>query len=148
MSISENVGGMSQYLNSIRTSEGYNRLKEQIADKIGGVPGIGRSMVEYLRNTKNGIKQLFIPGMLFENLGITYLGPVDGHDIRRLVRTFEEAKRLNRPVLVHVLTQRRATGRRSSIRIASMAWLPLTRERDSRKRSRNIWITQMSFQRS
>ena len=106
MSISENVGGMSQYLNSIRTSEGYNRLKEQIADKIGGVPGIGRSMVEYLRNTKNGIKQLFIPGMLFENLGITYLGPVDGHDIRRLVRTFEEAKRLNRPVLVHVLTQK------------------------------------------
>lgn len=106
MSISENVGGISQYLSSIRTSTGYNKLKERVADRIGSVPGIGRSMVEYIRNTKNGLKQLLIPGMLFENLGITYLGPVDGHDIKGMVKTFEEAKRLKRPVLIHVLTQK------------------------------------------
>lgn len=106
MSISENVGGMSQYLNSIRTSLRYNRLKERVAGTLGSVPGIGRNMVEQLRNTKNGIKQLLLPGMLFENLGITYLGPVDGHDIRTLVRTFEEAKKLNHAVLVHVLTKK------------------------------------------
>ena len=106
MSISENVGGMSQYLNSIRTSAGYNRLKEQVAGTLGNLPGIGPNIVEHLKNTKNGIKQMLLPGMLFENLGITYLGPVDGHDIRTLVRTFEEAKRLNHAVIVHVLTKK------------------------------------------
>lgn len=106
MSISQNVGGISEYLNTIRTSGPYNRLKEHVAGKLESVPGIGQSMVESIRNTKNGIKQLFIPGMLFENLGITYLGPVDGHNIAKLVRTFEEAKRLNHTVLVHVITKK------------------------------------------
>jgi len=106
MSISENVGGMSSYLNGIRTGRGYNRLKEQVADTLGGIPKIGQPLVTKIRNTKNGIKQLFIPGMLFENMGITYLGPVDGHDIRKLERVLEEAKRLNHAVIVHVLTQK------------------------------------------
>ena len=106
MSISQNVGGISEYLNTIRTSRPYNRLKERVAGRLESVPGIGQSVVESIRNTKNGIKQLLIPGMLFENLGITYLGPVDGHNIGKLVRTFEEAKRLNHTVLVHVITKK------------------------------------------
>ena len=106
MSISENVGGMSAYLNSIRTSAGYNRLKENVAEALFAIPGIGKHMVESLRTTKNGIKQLFVPGMFFENLGVTYLGPVDGHDIKKLMRVFEEARRLPRAVLVHVITEK------------------------------------------
>ena len=106
MSISENVGGISEYLNSIRTGKGYNRFKERLAERLGAIPAIGDSLVEALRSTKNGIKQLILPGMFFENMGITYLGPVDGHDIRRLVKVFEEAKRLDHACLVHVLTKK------------------------------------------
>ena len=106
MSISKNVGGMSHYLNEIRTGVRYNRLKEEVAGRLGSIPGIGPTVVEGIRSTKNGLKQILIPGMLFENMGITYLGPVDGHDIRRLVKVFEEAKRVNHAVLVHVLTQK------------------------------------------
>ena len=97
---------MSAYLNSIRTSAGYNRLKENVAEALFAIPGIGKHMVESLRTTKNGIKQLFVPGMFFENLGVTYLGPVDGHDIKKLMRVFEEARRLPRAVLVHVITEK------------------------------------------
>ncbi len=106
MSISENVGGMKDYLNSIRTGKGYNEFKERLAERLGSIPGIGEPLVEGLRSTKNGIKQLILPGMLFENMGITYLGPVDGHDIRRLVRVFEDAKKLNHACIVHVLTRK------------------------------------------
>ena len=106
MSISENVGGMSAYLNSLRTGKGYIRLKEQVADALMGIPKIGQPLIQQIKNTKNGIKQLLIPGMLFENMGITYLGPVDGHDIRRLERVLLEAKRLNHAVIVHVLTRK------------------------------------------
>ena len=106
MSISENVGGISEYLNSIRTGKGYNQFKERLAERLSAIPAIGDSLVEALRSTKNGIKQLILPGMFFENMGITYLGPVDGHDIRRLVKVFEEAKRLDHACLVHVLTKK------------------------------------------
>ncbi len=106
MSISENVGGMSEYLSSIRTGKGYNRFKEKLAERLGAIPAIGESLVEGLRSTKNGIKQLILPGMLFENMGITYLGPVDGHDIRKLVKVFEDAKRLDHACIVHVLTRK------------------------------------------
>ena len=106
MSISENVGGMSAYLNSLRTGKGYIRLKESVADALMGIPKIGQPLIQQIKNTKNGIKQLLIPGMLFENMGITYLGPVDGHDIRRLERVLLEAKRLNHAVIVHVLTRK------------------------------------------
>lgn len=106
MSISENVGGMSQYLNGIRTADNYNRLKKDVAGALEKVPVFGQPLIEHIKNTKNGIKQLLIPGMLFENMGITYLGPVDGHDVRKLVNVFREAKRLDHAVIVHVLTQK------------------------------------------
>lgn len=106
MSISENVGGMSKYLSSIRTGEGYNDLKKGVVNVLERIPGIGSHLIDRIKRTKNGIKQLFIPGMLFENMGITYLGPVDGHDIRALQRTLLEAKKLDHAVLVHVMTRK------------------------------------------
>lgn len=105
MSISENVGGMSSYLNGLRTGDGYNDLKKNVVGALERIPG-GQQMINRIKRTKNGIKQLFIPGMLFENMGITYLGPVDGHDIRKVQRALLEAKRLDHAVLVHMLTKK------------------------------------------
>lgn len=106
MSISENVGGMSTYLSSIRTGEGYLDLKKHVTNVLSRVPVVGDSIIEKISRTKNGIKQLLIPGMLFENMGITYLGPIDGHNTKALTRAFREAKKLNHTVLVHVITQK------------------------------------------
>ena len=74
MSISENVGGMSRYLGGLRTGAGYNDLKKNVADTLERIPVVGGRMIDKIKRTKNSIKQLFIPGMLFENMGITYLG--------------------------------------------------------------------------
>ena len=93
MSISENVGGMSKYLNGIRTGEGYNGLKRMVNSGLEKIPVVGKPLIDKITRTKNGIKQLLIPGMLFENMGITYLGPVNGHDIRALQKVFREAKK-------------------------------------------------------
>ena len=106
MSISENVGGMSTYLSSIRTGEGYLDLKKHVTNVLSRVPVVGDSLIEKISRTKNGIKQLLIPGMLFENMGITYLGPIDGHNTKALTRALREAKKLNHTVLVHVITQK------------------------------------------
>ncbi len=106
MSISENVGGMSMYLNGLRTAHFYNDLKKGVTNTLNKIPGVGESLVSKIRKTKNSIKQLFVPGMLFEDMGITYLGPVDGHDIKKLYRTFKEAQKMEHAVLVHVLTQK------------------------------------------
>ena len=106
MSISENVGGMSRYLNNLRADEGYNLLKKNVASTLSRIPMIGSDLVGTLLRTKNSIKQLLIPGMWFENMGITYLGPVDGHDIKGLIRIFSEAKKINRAVLIHVITKK------------------------------------------
>ena len=106
MSISENVGGMSKYLSGIRTGAGYNDLKRQITDLLEKVPVAGPRMIRWISMIKQGLKQLLIPGMLFEDMGITYLGPVDGHDVKQLSRVLNEAKRLDHAVLVHVLTKK------------------------------------------
>lgn len=106
MSISENVGGMSKYLSGIRTGAGYNDLKRQITDLLEKVPVAGPRMIRRISMIKQGLKQLLIPGMLFEDMGITYLGPVDGHDVKQLSRVLNEAKRLDHAVLVHVLTKK------------------------------------------
>lgn len=106
MSISENVGGVSKYLNNIRTADSYLNIKEGIYNKLREVPKYGDSMVRRIRRAKSSFKQLVIPGMFFEDMGITYLGPVDGHDIKALVKVFGEAKRVKGAVLVHVLTQK------------------------------------------
>lgn len=106
MSISENVGGMSRYLNSIRSDAGYNALKKHVADALSAIPVIGEGLVHKISRTKNSIKQLIIPGMLFENMGITYLGPVDGHDVKAMVKIFKEARKMDHAVLVHVMTKK------------------------------------------
>ena len=104
MSISENLGGMSKYLNSIRTTEFYNGLKSGVENTL--IHMGGQKVAAGLKRTKDGIKQFFVPGMLFENMGLTYLGPVDGHDIRAMQRVFTEAKRVKGAVVVHVLTKK------------------------------------------
>lgn len=106
MSISENVGGMSRYLGGLRTGAGYNDLKKNVADTLERIPVVGGCMIDKIKRTKNSIKQLFIPGMLFENMGITYLGPVDGHNIPALCKVLKEAQKLDHAVLVHVLTKK------------------------------------------
>ncbi len=105
MSISENVGGVSKYLNNIRTAGSYLGLKKNVADALLGTKH-GDNVVSGIRRAKNSIKQLVIPGMFFEDMGITYLGPVDGHNIKAMVRVIGEAKRVKGPVLVHVITQK------------------------------------------
>lgn len=105
MSISENVGGVSKYLNNIRTSNTYLDIKDNIYDGIRSTR-YGDGVVTGVRRVKNSLKQLMIPGMWFEDMGITYLGPVDGHDVNGLVRVIKEAKRRKNCVLIHVLTQK------------------------------------------
>ena len=106
MSITENVGGMSSYLSGLRTASAYTDFKMDVTRALNRIPGIGPGMVDAMRKTKSSIKQIIIPGMLFEDMGLTYLGPVDGHNIPQLIKTFQEAKRFEGPILVHVLTQK------------------------------------------
>lgn len=106
MSISENVGGLSKYLNDFRTADAYMDLKDGVVNSLSKIPVYGNRIVRKIRNAKSGIKQLFVPGMLFEEMGITYLGPVDGSSIKAMRRAFAEAKRVRGSVLVHVLTKK------------------------------------------
>ena len=106
MSITRNVGGMSSYLSAIRTAESYTGMKINVTKNLQKIPRVGTALVDTMRKTKSSIKQLIIPGMLFENMGLTYLGPVDGHNMRQMMRLFNEAKRVEGPVIVHVLTEK------------------------------------------
>lgn len=106
MSISENVGGVSRYLSGIRTAQSYQDLKNGITNSLNNIPIYGEKIVSRIRRTKSGIKQLLISGMYFENMGITYLGPVDGYDIPALVKVFKEASKVEGAVLVHVITEK------------------------------------------
>ncbi len=106
MSISENVGGISSYLSNLRTAESYTDLKSEVKKTLNKVPGIGPAMVQRIHKTKDSIKQLMIPGMFFEDMGIKYLGPVNGHDCGKMIQVFQEAKKVNGPVLVHVQTEK------------------------------------------
>ena len=106
MSISRNVGGISDYLAGLRTSSAYTGFKMGVSSALEKIPGLGEKLVGALRRTKSSIKQLVIPGMFFENMGLTYLGPVNGHNIRQLIKVLTEAKRVPGPVLVHVITEK------------------------------------------
>ena len=103
MSISPNVGGVSSYLSDIRTSSGYIQLRDKIHDSLSDtVPGV----VKGISRAKQSIKSLMVPGMFFEEMGVTYLGPVDGHNIKSIIKSIEEAKRVNKAVLIHVCTKK------------------------------------------
>lgn len=106
MSISKNVGGMSRYLSGVRTRESYADLKRGVDKALTAIPVIGKNLSYGLYLIKNGIKQFLIPGMLFEDMGITYLGPVDGHNVKEMVQTLREARRVQHAVLVHVITKK------------------------------------------
>ena len=106
MSISENVGGVSKYLNSIRTAPSYLNLKEDVYRKLlaGGKRGL--ATVSVIRKAKSSLKHLLVPGMFFEDMGLTYLGPVDGHNIQSMMNAIKEAKRFKKAVLIHVVTEK------------------------------------------
>ncbi|MCR5625890.1 MAG: 1-deoxy-D-xylulose-5-phosphate synthase [Lachnospiraceae bacterium] len=104
-SISENVGGISKYLQGIRTAEGYQDFKIKLQKTLVKMPQ-GAQVVEGLKRYKSSIKQLFVPGMFFEDMGITYLGPVDGHDVNAMCKMINEAKRINHAVIIHVRTKK------------------------------------------
>lgn len=106
MSISENVGGMAAYLGRIRTSEKYTGLKLNIEEKLNTIPYIGKKAVKKIKTSKDSLKNLFVPGMFFENMGITYIGPIDGHNIPLMLSAFKAAAQSKNPVLVHVITKK------------------------------------------
>ncbi len=106
MSISKNVGGISSYLSAIRTAQSYTGLKLNVTNSLKKIPHVGEQLVDAVRKTKTSIKQLIIPGMFFEDMGITYLGPVNGHDCARMIQVLQEAKKIQGPVLVHVKTEK------------------------------------------
>ena len=106
MSISENVGGMAAYLGKLRTGSGYNSVKNTVEKGLSSIPVIGDGLVDKIRNSKNSIKSLFVKGMFFENMGITYIGPIDGHNIPLMLEAFEAAGKSKNPVLVHVITKK------------------------------------------
>ncbi len=104
MSISKNVGALSRYLTNLRTDPGYSKLKGDVEGFLKSLPSIGGSVARTVERLKNSFKYFFVPGMLFEDFGFKYLGPVDGHDLQALMNVFEKAKHLEVPVLIHVLT--------------------------------------------
>ena len=106
MSISKNVGGISDYLARVRTSEAYTGLKMAVSSKLEKLPKVGSEMIKGIRKTKSSIKHFVVPGMFFEDMGLTYLGPVDGHDIKKLENVLKEARSFPGPVLVHVITEK------------------------------------------
>ena len=106
MSISENVGGVSKYLNNIRTADMYLDLKEGVYNSLHGKSKYGDKVVSQIRRFKSSFKNLVVPGMFFEDMGITYLGPVDGHNISAMVHMLGEARKIKGAVLLHVITQK------------------------------------------
>lgn len=108
MSISENVGGISSYLSGFRTADAYLDLKVGVLNSLNRIPVYGDKMVDKIRRTKSGIKQLLIPGMLFEEMGIIYLGPIDGSDVKGITKLLREASKIEGPVMIHVMTHKGA----------------------------------------
>ncbi len=108
MSISPNIGGISQHLDSLRTSKGYLGAKRFIKNRVANIPSVGKGIARGLADIKNDIKYSMMDygGVLFEELGFTYFGPVDGHDIGKLCDAFNRAKSLDEPVLIHVITKK------------------------------------------
>ncbi|WP_302625132.1 1-deoxy-D-xylulose-5-phosphate synthase [uncultured Eubacterium sp.] len=104
MSISENVGSMSKYLNKLRVGEHYNDFKVDVENSLSKIPKIGGRLVRRVKRTKDSIKNLIISGGLFDDLGITYIGPVDGHDINAMIDIFNDALKIEHPIVIHVKT--------------------------------------------
>ena len=106
MSIARNVGALARYLNRVISAEGYNRLKRRLRDFVHGIPVIGPPLRKLIHRVEEITKNLIVPGSVFEELGLRYIGPLDGHDLTQLVETFEAVRRLRQPLVVHVLTEK------------------------------------------
>lgn len=105
MSISNNVGGMSKYLNKIRIDPTYNKVKKEVRNRLNKT-NLGAEVANSIQRLKDGVKQIFVPGMFFEDIGIKYLGPIDGHNIKELIEVLTLAKEVEGPVLIHVITKK------------------------------------------
>ncbi len=106
MSIAPNVGAISRYLNSIISGEPYNRFKRFARDLVCRIPRIGPKLRRLIQRIEEATKSMLVPGVLFEELGLRYIGPLDGHDLSQLVDTFRSVRRLKQPLVVHVLTEK------------------------------------------
>lgn len=106
MSISKNVGAMSSYLNRLRTDPSYSRTKGDIENHLNRIPGIGPNIARAAGKVKDMVKYLMVPGLWFEELGFTYIGPVNGHNLEELVLVLSNAKRMKGPVLIHTITEK------------------------------------------
>jgi 1-deoxy-D-xylulose-5-phosphate synthase len=106
MSISKNIGALSSHLNKIMTGEFVSNVREEIKSRIKNLPGVGDKVYKVVRHVEEAIKGLVTPGMLFEALGFTYVGPVDGHNLNHLIDNLRNIKRLKGPVLIHVITKK------------------------------------------
>ncbi len=106
MSISKNVGGLNLFLSKLRTKKLYKKSNISAKKVLNNVPAIGKPIVKVVQRIKRSIKQLVIPKMFFEDIGFTYLGPVDGHNIEQLENILKLSKQVERPVLIHVLTKK------------------------------------------
>ena len=106
MSISPNVGALSSYLNRLMTGQFVNRFREDIKAFLDTLPGIGKSVLRFAKQAEESLKGLLIPGLLFEELGLKYIGPIDGHRLDYLIETFQNIKKLRGPILVHVITKK------------------------------------------
>ena len=104
MSISENVGGMSNYLNKLRVGEHYNDFKIDVEHSLSKIPKIGNTIVKRVKRTKDNIKNFILPGGLFDDLGITYIGPINGHNINQMIDILKDAIKIDHPIVVHVKT--------------------------------------------
>jgi 1-deoxy-D-xylulose-5-phosphate synthase len=106
MSIDYNVGGLPSYLARLRTDPKYFRFKEDLGQILGRIPALGPVVIRSAERFKDGLKYMFVPGVLFEELGFTYLGPIDGHHILKLREIFQQTRSIKGPVLLHVVTQK------------------------------------------
>ena len=106
MSISPNVGAMSSYLNRIMTGQQVTKLRARILSFFKTIPGVGEQMVKFTRQMEESLKAFIVPGVLFEELGFQYVGPLEGHKLKHLIKNFQNVKNLKRPVLVHVITKK------------------------------------------
>ena len=106
MSISQNVGGLSSALSKIRIGKAYNELKSGVENMLLEIPSVGYKVAKGIKKSKDSIKNLFVPGTIFGDMGITYIGPIDGHDTEKMVEIFSSALKLDRPVIVHIKTKK------------------------------------------
>ncbi|MGB4661690.1 MAG: 1-deoxy-D-xylulose-5-phosphate synthase [Mobilitalea sp.] len=106
MSISENVGGMANYLAKLRTNTKYTKFKERMESTLNHLPGIGQTIIDRLKRSKDAVKYFMLPSMFFEDMGLIYIGPIDGHNIDQMLTALQAAEKAKKAVVLHVITKK------------------------------------------